>query len=196
MLTKMSICHMMFLSTSSTEPPHPLPTSTLPQRRRTRCVTTPVLTCRARHTGCDRRKGCPSCRRSRPWAWGCRRRRGWPPWCTGCSAAWLGARAGSSACCPRRWRWQSPLRNRQWWQKKNGDILLWLNFLFFNVSQLQTATASAFECEWASVSLPGNGTSMSEWSISMSCAVFDPGAAHMSKICTTMENLYSICSRR
>lgn len=40
---------------------------------------------------------------------------------------------------------------------------------------------------------------MSEWSISMSCAVFDPGAAHMSKIWTkthesrtTMGNVYSI----
>ena len=32
--------------------------------------------------------------------------------------------------------------------------------------------------------IPGNGTSMSAWSISMSCAVFDPGAAHMSRICT------------
>lgn len=32
--------------------------------------------------------------------------------------------------------------------------------------------------------LPGNGTSMSAWSISISWAVFDPGAAHMSRICT------------
>lgn len=33
------------------------------------------------------------------------------------------------------------------------------------------------------VFLPGNGTSMSAWSISISWAVFDPGAAHMSRIC-------------
>lgn len=40
------------------------------------------------------------------------------------------------------------------------------------------------------VFLPGNGTSMSAWSISISWAVFDPGAAHMSRIC--IETLFKL----